>query len=1272
MAVLVSGVNPRRALDPRHLEFFRLVARQIANAMANALAHEESRHRAEALAEIDRAKTAFFSNVSHEFRTPLTLMLGPLQDIIERSTEVTGEDRRRVEVAQRNAMRLLKLVNSLLDFSRIEAGRVQASYEPTDLASFTAELASVFRSAIERAGLRLVVNCDPMPEPVFVDREMWEKIVLNLLSNALKFTFTGEIEIGLHQRDRSVELVVRDTGTGIPADELPHVFERFHRVRNARSRSFEGTGIGLALVQELAALHGGSVRVQSALERGSTFVVTIPLGSSHLPADRILAPRPDASTAVAGTAYVEEALRWLPDATSALSREAARKEARIVVADDNSDMLDYVHRLLVDRYDVIAVRDGVEALQAIRAQRPDLVLSDVMMPGLDGFALLAAVRQDPAIRKLPFILLSARAGEDARLEGLRAGADEYLVKPFSANELVARVASTLQLSRLHREGEEQLAQLNRQLRRRVAEQETLLDVLPIGIGIAHDRECRDIRINRAFAAVLGLRPDANASKTAPPGERPTNFRVVAPDGVEMPDDQLPLQVAAREGIEVGGVQFDVVHDDGRVVRLLEYAAPLFDEQGMPAGAVGAFVDVTASHHAQQQLARSEERHRRIFETAGVSIWEEDFSEVKRALDALRAEGVDDIETYLHDHPEFVDHCISLVRIVDVNPASLRMFAAADKQALMGSLNTVFANETRAVFAHELVAMARGDRQFETETSLRALDGRTIHALMTITLPAPNEPCDSVLVSLADITDRKQMENALRRSETLFRDMADTAPVMLWMADAAGQCTFLSRSWYEFTGQTEETGLGLGWIDAVHPDDRARAEAVFLSANGRREPFRLEYRLRQTTGEYRWTIDAARPRVDADGRFAGFIGAVFDINERKEAEEILQRLYRDVEQANRVKDEFLATLSHELRTPLNAVLGWAHMLRQGSMPAAMQQRALESLERNAKAQAQLVEELLDVSRIMSGKLHIKADEVDLATTISNAIESVRPAASAKRLHLHVHIEEQQRLLVTGDSDRLQQIVWNLVSNAIKFTPSGGRVDVDLQRVDSRAEIVVRDTGEGIAPAFRPHLFERFRQMDASIARRHGGLGLGLSIVRHLTEAHGGTVSAESEGEGQGATFRVSLPLRAVRERATTADDPDRQQSTRALAGVRVLVVDDEPDARELIRYVLESRGAQVMAATSAGEALHFVDGHVFDVLIADIGMPEQDGYWLIRVLRELPAKRARTLPSIALTAYAGVRERDKALDAGYNWHLAKPVDPDQLVATVVSAVTARSA
>jgi len=379
--LLVAGISPRLRLDDLYRSFFDLVAAQIAIAVANARAYEEERKRAEALAEIDRAKTAFFSNVSHEFRTPLTLMLGPLEDALAVSAEALPQRREDLVLVYRNGMRLLRLVNSLLDFSRIEAGRIDASYEPVDLSAHTAELASVFRAAIERAGLRLTVDCPPMAEPAWVDRDMWEKIVLNLLSNAFKFTFEGEIAVRLRLEDEGAVLQVQDTGTGIPAPEIPRLFDRFHRVEGSRGRTDEGTGIGLALVQELAKLHGSEVHVDSVLGEGSTFTVTVPFGTAHLPPDRLRAVR-TLTTATGAQPYLEEALRWLPDngpeeferdilsePQAVLNVESER--ATVLLADDNADMRDYVRRLLAARYDVRTVADGAAAAPGSFAQRRD-------------------------------------------------------------------------------------------------------------------------------------------------------------------------------------------------------------------------------------------------------------------------------------------------------------------------------------------------------------------------------------------------------------------------------------------------------------------------------------------------------------------------------------------------------------------------------------------------------------------------------------------------------------------------------------------------------------------------------------------------------------------------------------------------------------------------------------------------------------------------------------------------------------------------------------
>jgi len=466
---LVAGINPRKRLDADYRTFFELVAGQIATAVAEARAYEEERKRAEALAELDRVKTTFFSNVSHEFRTPLTLMLGPLTDVLSGSPLSIDRCRSDLTIAHRNCLRLLRLVNTLLDFSRIEAGRIQARYEPTDLATLTSDLASVFRSATEKASLRLVVDCPPLPQPVFVDREMWEKIVLNLLSNAFKFTFEGEIRVSLHAVNGHAELSVADTGVGIPESELPRVFERFHRVEGDRARSQEGSGIGLALVQELARLHGAVVTVESHYGQGTKFSVRIPFGSAHLPGERIRTSNAQVSTALGAQPFIEEALRWLPDApvmTTTFNEivqsdqplESDRPErmhrAQILVADDNSDMREYLRRLLGEQYNVITVADGKAALDQIRSTPPDLLLADVMMPELDGFRLLQTIRRDPSIRSLPVLLLSARAGEESRVEGLRAGADDYIVKPFSARELLVCISSRLEIARLRKSSAE--------------------------------------------------------------------------------------------------------------------------------------------------------------------------------------------------------------------------------------------------------------------------------------------------------------------------------------------------------------------------------------------------------------------------------------------------------------------------------------------------------------------------------------------------------------------------------------------------------------------------------------------------------------------------------------------------------------------------------------------------------------------------------------------------------------------------------------------------
>jgi signal transduction histidine kinase len=449
-AVFIAGLNPLRPVDTEYRSFIGLYAGQLASGLASARAHAAERRRAEALAQIDRAKTIFFSNVSHELRTPLTLMLAPVADALASSGSLADGA---LELVHRNALRLQKLVNTLLDFSRIEAGRIEANYTAVDLGALTAELASAFESTTVRAGLKLSVDCPSGDEPTYVDRDMWEKIVFNLISNAFKFTFEGEIAISVKREGKHTVLRVRDTGIGISEAELPKIFDRFHRVEGARGRTHEGTGIGLALVHELVRLHGGTIEAESEIGRGTVFTVTVPLGSTHLPAAHLDRPGSREHTILSAHTAAAEVARWLPEATAEMAvgdvpsgtggYRSGDDDAHLLLADDNTDMRTYLRELLGTRWRVTVARDGREALQLARELRPDVVISDVMMPHLDGFGLLRELREDPATRDIPVMMLSARAGEESRVEGFEAGADDYVVKPFTAHEMVARVQAQL-------------------------------------------------------------------------------------------------------------------------------------------------------------------------------------------------------------------------------------------------------------------------------------------------------------------------------------------------------------------------------------------------------------------------------------------------------------------------------------------------------------------------------------------------------------------------------------------------------------------------------------------------------------------------------------------------------------------------------------------------------------------------------------------------------------------------------------------------------------
>ncbi|NKE68443.1 response regulator [Ramlibacter sp. RBP-2] len=716
---LVAGVSPRRRSDEDHRDFLRLAGANIAAAVASVRHTEDERQRARMLAELDRAKTTFFSNVSHEFRTPLTLMLGPMEDALaDREQALPAAQRERIELARRSALRLQKLVNSLLGFTRVEAGRARARYAPTDLASCTAELASAFRSAIEKAGLRLAIDCPPLPQPVFVDRDMWEQLVLNLLSNALKFTFHGEIAVRLRAVDADVELQVRDTGIGIAPADRPYVFERFRRVEGARSRTHEGTGIGLALVKELARLHGGSVAVESVPDQGSTFTVRIPAGRSHLPIDAVTQEAEPRGGGWAAS-FVEEALRWLPDPPAAFDEvaqspdEAAARtarRARVVLADDNADMRAYVARLLAPAHDVEAVADGEEALAAVRRRRPDLVLSDIMMPRRSGLELLQALRADPATAAIPFVLLSARAGEDSRIEGLLAGADDYLEKPFGARELLARVAARLEIARLRSEADAVLRQREQQLR-------FITDQVPLLI-LQIDAQQRYRFVNAAFARRIGIPAEALV------GRHPSE--VIGQSSYEV------FQPLVERALAGERVEFEVLVPYQRMGPRWMHGVYVPDvaPDGPVQGFVAVLNDVTERRAAEEELRLREERLRAIVDTT----------------------------------PE----CIKLVAadgtLLQMNPSGLEMVGAPSAEAVVGhSVYALIAPEHRDAFRRLNEWVCRGERG-RLEFDIVGLRGER-RRMATHAVPLRMPDGRNAQLSLTrDITLQREAEDLLREAD----------------------------------------------------------------------------------------------------------------------------------------------------------------------------------------------------------------------------------------------------------------------------------------------------------------------------------------------------------------------------------------------------------------------------------------------------------------------------------------------------------------------------
>jgi PAS domain S-box-containing protein len=812
-----------------------------------------------------------------------------------------------------------------------------------------------------------------------------------------------------------------------------------------------------------------------------------------------------------------------------------------------------------------------------------------------------------------------------------------------------------------------------QLRTRVVELERLLALTPVGVAIAEDPQCRVVRANAAMHRLLGQSADAELSLATAPRWR------LRRDGRDLPVDEWPFQRAAAQGVEIPPRECELTFDDGRVVNVLVSAAPLLRHDRSPGGCIGVMVDISDQKRIEAALVEQAERLQ---------------------LQAALLENAHDA-IIVRDTQGWISFW---------NRGAARLYGWSEDEALGKNVHELLWSDAAVLDRVRAVLAAAGEWQGELQQ--RRKDGsRVVVDSLHATLDASGAP-DSILEINRDVSDRKQAEE--QRAEMLAR-----LALLLEVSESLSAAA-TPEEITEILLDKGMPALGAyaGMVGVLSDDGR---EVEVLGSRGYSEQARRAYArlplavsspigdaissgttvLVMGSADWHSRYPSLAPALSTSAsrafaaiplrgsRVLGAIGLSFDepgaLNSRdstfasllaRQAAQALERAdllvserraHAEAEEASRIKDDFLATLSHELRTPLNAILGWSHMLLADALSAESQRHAIEVIARNATTQVRLVDEVLDLSRIVRGQLHLDLRPVDVRAVIHRALDTARPAAAAKGLTLDVRLPEA--LETIADADRLQQVVWNLLSNAVKFTPAGGRITVTAQRGPASLDIDVRDTGIGITPAFLPHVFERFRQADSSTTRHHGGLGLGLAIVRHIMELHGGTVAAQSGGSGAGSRFTLTLPLRqtvppSAPDAPETGQLPAHATDGHLLAGIRVLVVDDDADARDVLEAILAGAGAQVTLASSAGEAMELLSTKAPDLIVSDISMPGQDGYGFIRAVRAMPDPHAG-LPAIAVTAYGHPADRATALAAGFDRHVTKPLTPRDLVAAVAT-------
>ena len=1098
---MVAGASSRRRIDKDYRAFFESLANIISAELNTLQSLAKERERAESLAQIDKAKTAFFSNISHEFRTPLTLMLSPLEEVLHTSNNLSSIEKQNLETSFRNSLRLQKLVNTLLDFSRIEAGKMEAKFERIAIAKATRDLASSFRSAIESAGLLYNVLIEETKGPVSVDAEMWEKIVLNLISNAFKYTERGAINVALYQCDDSLVFEVSDTGIGIRGDDLQKIFERFYRVNNPGGRSQEGTGIGLALVKELVLLHHGEINVKSSLGEGSTFTVTIPLDlDNHLGSVK----RNDQASGDDKTrkAFIEEANKWslISDGRAKESpvSDLTSDKPSIVVADDNSDMRDYIIRLLDDDFRVYAANNGEDAFAISQKIVPDLVISDIMMPKLDGFGLLKKLRSNLATKGIPVIFLSARAGEDARVEGIQAGADDYLVKPFSAKELLARVTNQVAINRTRRNTEKEFFNLFVQSPAHInifRGPDHLVEFFhPLGKKII-GREITGQKIREALPELEGqgyfelLDEVFTTGKTVSIHER----KAIFPDEQGNPVDRyFQVTYLPWRGL------------DGNIQGVLQFSLDLTEQVG-----------------ANLKIKESEERFRLLSNSIPQFVWIADASGNVEYMS-------DQWEKYSGTTPEEGrKRFSSFIHQDDIDEVRAKWKKSMQSKQPWTSefrLINVKTGEHRWFFGHTVPLLdENGNVQKWIGSS------SDIHAQKTQNFELENIVAErtSELIKLNNMLKVKNDE--LSRAQTFLQTVLDSSVELVTAFDRDLNFTFVNKRLNAVSDKTPEDLVGKNLLDIRQGFEKTEEYGHLLRAlNG--ETVHLD--ARRPHGDNSLVFETFIIPLKQKGEISGVVSMQRDITATIRLTEQLRESNEQLKRSNEDLQQFAHVTSHDLKEPVRKIKMYGDILNT-EFAQYVPEKGRDYLLRIDRATSRILAMIDGVLQYATLETSDQsAEEIDLNVVIGNIVEDLEIPMQENNAAVEYH-----RLpVINGYPTLIYQLFYNLINNSLKFRKNDVPPKIELTFSETPGSgqeiggdyfrIIVRDNGVGFQNDYAEKIFESFTRLYSK--DKYEGTGLGLALCRKIVHRHDGLIKASGE-LNKGATFTILFPKTILKNR-----------------------------------------------------------------------------------------------------------------------------------------------